>query len=112
MLIVLQTAVQDYAQKAAYVEIPSSSMYSVGWVNDTEEAVIWSAGKSGWFEICPASEYRAMYDTVCEGVTLYYLLQQIYEDARDRAGKGKRSKALLMPIEELLKQVCSTLASV
>ncbi|CAN8095986.1 unnamed protein product [Discula destructiva] len=98
------TSLRNYAQKSAYIEISSSKMYSVGWKNEAEEAVVWSAGKSGWFEICPAAEYRGMHETVCEGITLYYLLQEIYEDARDRAGKGKRSKALMMPVEQLLKQ--------
>lgn len=106
MLIALLLAVRIDAPKSAYIEIPSSAMYSVGWVSESEEAAVWSGGKSGWFEIRPALEYRAMHDTICEGITLYYLMQDIYVNARARAGKGKRGKALMMPIEELLKQVC------
>lgn len=80
-------------------------MYSVGWTDDTELATVWSSGKSGWFEIFPSPEYRDMHDSMREGVTLYYLLHDILIDARDKAGKGKRRKALLMPIDQLLLQV-------
>lgn len=106
MLIVLLLAVRNPATKSAYIEIPSSAMYSVGWFDDNERAAVWCGGKSGWFEIHPAPEYRAMDDTVREGITLYYMLLDIYTDARDRAGKSKRDKALMMPVEDLLKKVC------
>lgn len=105
VLIMLSLAVQPDAPKSAYVQIPSSTMYSIGWLEDSEDAVSWSGGKSGWFEIQPAAEYRAMNDTVCEGITLYYFLLDSYTDAQSRAGKSKRDQALLMPVKELLKKV-------
>lgn len=79
-------------------------MYSIGW----DLVAVWSAGKSGWFEILPAPKYQAMHDSVLEGITVYYLVQEVYEQARIKAGKGKRHKALQMPIEKLLLGVRMT----
>lgn len=80
-------------------------MYSIDWDTNEREPTFWNSGASGWYYITPAPEYRAMHDLVSEGITLYHTVLEIYEEARDRAGKGKRSKALMMPIDQLLKQV-------
>lgn len=91
-------AVRDYTYKNAYIQISANVMYSIGW----DLVAVWSAGKSGWYEILPAPKYQAMHDTVLEGITIYYLVQEVYEQARNKAGKGKRHKALQMPLEKLL----------
>lgn len=96
--------VRDPSHRASYIEIPANIMYSIGY---GPWPVVWAAGKAGWFEINPAPEYEATYETVCEGITLYYELMLAYIDARDRVSKGKRSKALQMPIEKLLFKVRS-----
>ncbi|KAJ4417408.1 hypothetical protein N0V82_006175 [Gnomoniopsis sp. IMI 355080] len=94
-------ALRNYTQKNAYIQISSNVTYSIGCIG-WDLVTVWSAGKSGWFEILPAPKYQAMHDTVLEGITIYYLVQRVYEQARNRAGKGKRHKALQMPIEKLL----------
>lgn len=77
-------------------------MYSI----DLESwPVVWVAGNAGWFEVIPAPKYEAMYDTVCEGITLYYHLMDTYKEAKDQAKKSKKGRALQMPIEKLLFEV-------
>ncbi|KAF3771270.1 hypothetical protein M406DRAFT_349625 [Cryphonectria parasitica EP155] len=65
---------------------------------------IWAAGKTGWFEINPAPEYESMYETVCEGIDLYYSVLFAYEDAQKWAAKSKRATWQQLPIDDLLFQ--------
>lgn len=96
--MMIWSAVRNLAQKNSYIQIFSNVTYSIGW----DLVSFWCAGKSGWFEILPAPKYQAMHDTILEGITIYYLVQEIYEQARAKASKAKRQKALQMPIERVL----------
>lgn len=88
---------------ATHIEIPVNVMYSVGY---GPWPAVWAAGKAGWFEISPASEYKAMYEDVCEGITLYYEIMNAYDQAKKKSGKAKRQKAMQMPVDKLLFKVC------
>lgn len=68
---------------------------------------MWAAGRAGWFELNPATEYAPMYDTICEGISLYYLILEVYVKAYERAPKAKKLKSLNMPLERVLFKVCA-----
>lgn len=88
----------------AFIEIPASAMYAIAY-----PVQVWAAGKSGWFEINPAPVYQPMYQTVCEGIELYYLIQFAYEEAQE-AEEASRSKKVSWPnqkIERLFLAVCA-----
>lgn len=74
-------------------------MYSIGY---GPWPVAWVGGRAGWFEINPAQEYAQMFEDVCEGITLYYTLMDIYTEAMESYIKTKQYKALQMPIDTLL----------
>lgn len=93
---------RNYSYRSAYIEIPLSHSYSIGY---GPWPAVWASGKAGWYEITPAPEYEAMYESVCEGITLYYKVMDAYQDQRDGLPKGKRHKAYQMPIERLLLKV-------
>ncbi|PSR76637.1 hypothetical protein BD289DRAFT_169346 [Coniella lustricola] len=82
----------------AYIEIPTSTMYAIAY-----PVQVWAAGKSGWFEINPAPAYQPMYQTVCEGIELYYLIQFAYEEAQEaeEASKSKKASWFNRKIEQL-----------
>lgn len=88
--------------KSSYLEISSSVMYSIGY---GPWPAVWVSGKAGWFEINPAPEYEAMYELVCEGITLYYSLMVAYEDRLRKLAKAKRAKAMQTKIHDLLFKV-------
>lgn len=93
---------RNYSYRAAYIEIPLSHSYSIGY---GPWPAVWASGKAGWYEINPAPEYEAMYESVCEGITLYYKIMDAYQDQWNKLQKGKRHKAYQMPIETLLFKV-------
>lgn len=41
-------------------------------INEDDEEEIWAAGKSGWFQIEPATNYDAVYNEMREGCRLWY----------------------------------------
>ncbi|ROW02000.1 hypothetical protein VMCG_05651 [Cytospora schulzeri] len=92
---------RNYSYKSAYIEIPLSHSYSIGY---GPWPAVWASGTAGWYEIAPAPEYEAMYETVCEGITLYYKVMDVYQQY-DKLSKAKRHKAYQMPIERLLLKV-------
>lgn len=80
-------------------------MYSIGY---GPWPAVWVSGKAGWFLIYPAPEYEVMYESVCEGITLYYLLLLAYENMLAHATKAKRAKILQMKSHEMLFKVRTT----
>lgn len=86
----------------AYIEIPTSVMYSIGY---GPWPVAWAGGRAGWFEINPGKEYAAMFEEICDGITLYYSLMDVYTEAMESYIKTKQYKALQMPIQDLLFKV-------
>jgi hypothetical protein len=60
---------------------------------------LWALGKAGWFEILPAQEYQSVYKKMTDGITLYYALVDIYENAK--TSQSHKS----MDMSEILKQV-------
>lgn len=83
-----------------HIEIAASVNYAVGigpW------PMVWIGGLAGWFELHPAAEYTEMYDTVCEGISLYYSVMEVYLEAK--APKKKKDKYPNHPIERVLFKV-------
>ncbi|ROW05975.1 hypothetical protein VPNG_08462 [Cytospora leucostoma] len=81
--------------------------YSIGYGLEGQDEspkwpVAWASGEAGWYEINPAPEYEAMYETVCEGITFYYTIFDAYHKEHNRLPKSKKHKAYQMPIEKLL----------
>ncbi|KAK7741027.1 hypothetical protein SLS53_005091 [Cytospora paraplurivora] len=98
---------RNYSYRSAYVEIPISHSYSIGCGEEGQDEdpiwpVAWASGEAGWYEINPAPEYEAMYETVCEGITLYYTIFDTYHKEHNRLPKAKKHKAYQMSIERLL----------
>lgn len=46
-----------------------------------------------------------MYETVCEGITLYYTIFDAYRIEHEKLPKGRKHKAYQMSIEDLLFKV-------
>lgn len=90
---------RNYSYRSAYIEIPLSHSYSIGY---GPWPAVWASGKAGWYEISPAPEYEAMYDFVCEGITLYYKVIDVYPGPDDKLPKAKKHKAYQLPIEKVL----------
>ncbi|KAH8801552.1 hypothetical protein F5884DRAFT_518767 [Xylogone sp. PMI_703] len=81
---------------SAYIEIRDSQAYSIGYGPTT----IWASGKSGWFEIRPATEYQDIYNKIIEGIDLYYAILEAYEDLeREPKHKGYRNS---LTVDEIL----------
>ena len=74
--------------KSAYIEIPSSKRYSIGYGPVT----LWVSGDAGWFEIIPSPVYAAMYCEIQEAITLYYEIMMAYEQQDPATKKKKKSK--------------------
>ncbi|KAF9700366.1 hypothetical protein EKO04_002014 [Ascochyta lentis] len=58
----------------AYAELPDGSF------------VIWALGEAGWFEIQPATHYKATYDDMLQAVQILYFVTDIYNEPRKRGG--------------------------
>jgi hypothetical protein len=39
---------------------------------------LWASGKGGWYEIKPAAQYQQIYKKMCQGITLYYSVMEVY----------------------------------
>jgi hypothetical protein len=94
--------------KSAYIEIEASYSYSIG-LDDAGYPVVWVSGEAGWFEIAsPSSRYKAVYDAVMEGITLYYDVMRVYEKLKGSKGAQGRQKAFKkLAVDEILYKVCS-----
>jgi hypothetical protein len=97
--------VRKPSKNAAHIEVPVCEGYSIGY---GPWPAVWASGKAGWYEINPSSEYRAMYEHMCEGITLYYKIMDTYASMAERAPKGKKNKAWQTPIEKVLLKVGRT----
>lgn len=66
---------------SVYIEVAQSTKYSIGFgFKGNPCPSVWIAGASGWMEITPAREYRPIYDKMMEGITLYYRIQDAYNN--------------------------------
>lgn len=92
---------RNHGLKSSYIEISGSIMYAIG----DGPTSIWASGQAGWFEINPSREYGPMYETVCEGINLYYSVLCAYEDAGEKAPKAKRAQSRQLSVETLLFKV-------
>lgn len=88
--------------RSGYIEIQKSWSYSIGY---GPYPVVWASGEAGWFEINPAPQYRAMYDKMCQGITLYYMVMDVYETARDLRKRKKKLSHGAIPLEDIFLQV-------
>lgn len=90
---------KKFQSTSTYLEIKESQAYSIGYGPTT----IWASGKSGWFEIQPAQEYKEIYDKILEGIDLYYAIVEVYEQLQAvPRRKGYRNK---LTVDEILLKV-------
>ncbi|KAK8065622.1 hypothetical protein PG997_012369 [Apiospora hydei] len=98
--------------KSAWIEIPTSTTYSIG-VKEDDIPVIWAQGNSGWFEIAPSDRYASMANTMFEAVTLHYNIIAQYEAELDRAideeEKKPRSKQKKLQLKDITLDIDNTL---
>lgn len=87
------------SKRTAHIEVPMCCGYSIGY---GPWPAVWASGKAGWYEINPAEEYKAMYDYMCEGITLYYKIMDAYVSMSETAPKAKKYRAWQTPIEKIL----------
>ncbi|OAA67030.1 hypothetical protein SPI_01606 [Niveomyces insectorum RCEF 264] len=86
--------------RSAYIQIDVSIAYSIGY---DPFAVIWLAGKAGWFEINPHPSYKPIYKHMCEVSLLYHQLTEIYNEAAHRVPRSERKKIYMtMDIKDIL----------
>lgn len=90
---------------SAYIEIAASVNYSIGiGPSPLAVPVVWAGGQAGWFELNPAPEYAAMHDIICEGISFYYSVMDVYHAAYEKTSKGKKGKPNV-PLEKVLFEV-------
>ncbi|TPX13461.1 uncharacterized protein E0L32_006191 [Thyridium curvatum] len=77
--------------KSAHVEVQGSTRYSIGI---GPYPVVWASGEAGWFEIRPARRYEATYNQMCQAISLYYAVMDVYDEIWATKGKGKRRQEL------------------
>ncbi|EJT77414.1 hypothetical protein GGTG_07326 [Gaeumannomyces tritici R3-111a-1] len=66
---------------SVYIEVSKSTQYSIGFDYQGNPCPsVWIMGESGWMEITPAREYRPIFDKMMEGITLYYRIQDSYNN--------------------------------
>lgn len=89
--------------KSIYIEISQSTQYSIGWgFRGNPCPSVWIAGASGWMEITPSRQYRPIYDKMMEGITLYYRIQDAYNDLIGSKTGAKRAAVMTKtPIREI-----------
>ncbi|KLU91378.1 hypothetical protein MAPG_09899 [Magnaporthiopsis poae ATCC 64411] len=89
--------------KSIYIEISQSTQYSIGWgFKGNPCPSVWIAGASGWMEITPARQYRPIYDKMMEGITLYYRIQDAYNDlVGSKTGAKKAAVMAKAPIRDI-----------
>ena len=54
---------------------------------------MWVSGEAGWFEIHPHEKYATVYNEMCDAISLYYKVMQVYEIAGGHKSIRKRKKA-------------------
>lgn len=82
----------------ATVELNNVQHFSYGQF-DSGEFAFWAAGESGWFEIRPARQYRAIYRDMVEAIGILYFVADIYRDVK---GVKKRKQ---ITVDFVLSQV-------
>lgn len=94
--------------KSAHVEVQGSTRYSIGI---GPYPVVWASGEAGWFEIRPARRYEATYNQMCQAISLYYAVMDVYDEIWATKGKGKRRQELAkVKIDDVLFKVSLTAA--
>ena len=79
----------DAQSASAYIEIETSHSYSIGY---GPHPVAWLSGEAGWFQINPSERYKATYDAICDAITFYYHVMDIYADKAGYKGIKRRRK--------------------
>ncbi|KAL8366781.1 hypothetical protein RB595_008769 [Gaeumannomyces hyphopodioides] len=80
---------------SVYIEVSASTKYSIGFgFKGNPCPSVWIAGASGWMEITPAREYRPIYDKMMEGITLYYRIQDAYNNLVGSKTGAKRADVM------------------
>lgn len=103
-------------KNTAYIEVSKCERYSVGTgysigTGTGPWPAVWASGRAGWYEINPSDEYKPMHEYMCEGITIYYEIMDIYGSMTKKVAKSnekKRRKLLQTPIEKVLFKVSST----
>ena len=92
------------------IEIRKSAIYSIGEAEDGRP-LIWVSGAGGWYEINPSASYKRMYTTICEAITMYYTVVDIYEKSRPRKGKKSKPQATMDELGQVFQKVSHCLVS-
>jgi len=79
-----------------HIEIADCQGFSIG----SGPITLWAMGESGWLEIRPSEQYQKMYNTMAEGISIYYLITEMYESA-----KPKKGSKVSLTIDEILLNV-------
>ena len=93
--LLMSAAGSNIYDRQPYVEIQQAVSFSIALTDEgMSGTIIWASGQAGWFEITPAEEYRKIYNTMDQGVALYYNILLQYEDHEEkRIKKSKKGKA-------------------
>ncbi|KAI1342128.1 hypothetical protein F5Y15DRAFT_332727 [Xylariaceae sp. FL0016] len=94
--------------EAPWIQIESSSSFSVGASQDLIALVIWASGKAGWFEIKPSDQYKSICNIMHQGVAMHYAILDQYEEAllalqqQKKKNKLKTLAQVKLPLEQIL----------
>jgi hypothetical protein len=99
--------------KPTLVELQDCFIYSTGLSDGARFPCIWAGGKCAWYEITPSVRYRKIYRIMCDAVSLYWSIHDIYNpEEGETSGKKKRKKKVIeygMPLDKLFLKVCRPL---
>ncbi len=82
-----------------FIEIQAVHFYSYG-VYPNGQISVWAAGRAGWYEIRPASEYESIFNHMIKSVELLHFLQDVYEQP-----KKVRGKIVPVPVQSVFEEV-------
>ncbi|KAI1462373.1 hypothetical protein F4805DRAFT_410373 [Annulohypoxylon moriforme] len=75
------------------IQIQNTVSFSIGLKEDRlPMPVLWASGGAGWFEIVPSEAYKAVCDTMFQGISLHYAILDEYEATLEELHKKKKNR--------------------
>lgn len=90
------------------IQIQNTVSFSIGLKeDDLPMPVLWASGGAGWYEIVPSEAYKAICDTMFQGISLHYAILDEYEAALEELLKKKKNKNktlsdVKLPVDDVL----------
>ncbi|KAI1215113.1 uncharacterized protein F4807DRAFT_405951 [Annulohypoxylon truncatum] len=75
------------------IQIQNTLSFSIGLKEDgLPMPVLWASGGAGWYEIVPSEAYKAVCDTMFQGISLHYAILDEYDATLEELHKKKKNR--------------------